>query len=310
MKDSEKVSGYSIMIFAVFTWSFSEIIVKLLQGSVGPLSLSFFRFFIGGIFLFLILLFKKDLADLGKMLRNNWKLFIISSCIALGISNIIYFVGVTNTQANIAATIYTTYPIWITIYSFFLLNERSNVKLKAIGITIGLFGVIILLTNLNFLTLFKAENLLGNILVLIAAMTWSFYSVLGKKIQQNESELTNSPLKFAFLSNFLATIPVFVILLFTPEFDTFFNYSLDSWFWVFFLGIVSTGLGIYLLFEGLKRLEVSKGMSLALLKPIFATILAFLLLRELPTIVLIISIALVVISIALINRKPIVEPHL
>ena len=45
MTDKEKFEGYSIIIIAVFTWSFSEIIVKLLQGAVGALSLSFFSFF-------------------------------------------------------------------------------------------------------------------------------------------------------------------------------------------------------------------------------------------------------------------------
>ncbi|TFF94669.1 MAG: EamA family transporter, partial [Promethearchaeota archaeon] len=85
---------------------------------------------------------------------------------------------------------------------------------------------------------------------------------------------------------------------------TFFNYSGYEWFWIIFLGIVSTGLGIWLLFEGINRMEVSKGMSLAFFKPIFATILSFFILSETPTLILLISIILVIISIILINRNP------
>jgi len=54
MNNDESLKGYLIIIIGVFTWSFSEIIVKLLQGSVGAISLSFFRYFIGGLFLLFI----------------------------------------------------------------------------------------------------------------------------------------------------------------------------------------------------------------------------------------------------------------
>ena len=307
MIKEEKTKSYLIIILAVFTWSFSEIIVKLLQGSIGMLSLSFLRFFIGGVCLLIILILKRDMAGIWKMIKENWKLLLIASCLALGLSNVIYFIGITYTQANIGATLYTTYPIWITIYAIFILNERSNLKLKFIGIVIGILGVAILMTNFNLIAFFSSENLFGNVLVLLGAIIWGFYSVLGKKIQMNEPELSNSALKFSMLSMFLASIPIFTILIFTPEFDYFLNYDLESWFWIMFLGIISTGLGIFLLFEGIKHIETSKGMSLAFLKPIFATILAYLILNELPTLVLLFSIFLVIISILLINRKSLIE---
>ncbi len=296
--------GYSIFIIAVFTWSWSEIIVKLLQGSVGPLALSLFRFSIGGLFLLIILIIKRDLRGMWKMLKNNWILMLISSCFASGLSNVIYFIGVTYTQANIAATIYTTYPIWITIYSIFILNERNNLKQKFIGIFIGIVGVAILMTDFNFLGFFSSENLIGNLLVLLGSIMWALYSVLGKKIQLNEEGITNSSLKYTTVSSFLALLPIIFILPFSSEMETFLHYDLGAWFWIGFLGIVSTGIGIYLLFEGLRYLETSKGFSLAFLKPIFATFLAFLIIQEVPTFSLVVSIVLVMISIFLINRMP------
>jgi len=302
-----KTKSYLIIILAVFTWSFSEIIVKLLQGSVGSFSLSFFRFFIGGVCLLIVLIFKRDLAGIWKMIKENWKLLLIASCLALGLSNVIYFIGITYTQANIGATLYTTYPIWITIYSIFILNERGNLKFKFMGIIIGILGVAILMTNFNLFAFFSSENLFGNVLVLLGAIIWGFYSVLGKKIQMNQPELSNSALKFSMLSMFLACIPIFTILIFTPEFDDFMNYDLESWFWILFMGIISTGLGIFLLFEGIKHIETSRGMSLAFFKPIFATILAYFILNELPTLALLFSIILIIISILLINRRSFIE---
>ncbi|MHA1525866.1 MAG: DMT family transporter [Promethearchaeota archaeon] len=310
MNNDESLKGYLIIIIGVFTWSFSEIIVKLLQGSVGAISLSFFRYFIGGLFLLFILVIKRDLSGIIKMVKENWPLLLISSCFALGIGNAIYFVGVTNTKANIAATIYTTYPMWITFYSIFILNEKSNLKLKFIGIGLGLIGIAILMTNFNITEIFSPQNLFGNFLVLLGSIIWSFYSVLGKKIQIKEKETSNIALKFCMVSSFLASITIFIILIFTPELETFMNYSFESWLWISFLGIVPSGLGTFLLFEGIKRIEVSKGMSLAFCKPIFATILAFFILNELPTIALLISISLVIASIILINKNPRIEENI
>ena len=307
INDKNKLEGYSIIIVAVFTWSFSEIIVKLLQNTVGPLSLSLFRFFIGGSFLLIILFIKKDLSGLKKMIKENWLLLLASSCFALGISNIIYFIGVTNSQANISATIYTTYPIWITIYSIFILKERNNLKLKFIGMLMGILGVAILMTNFNISGIISSQYLIGNLLVLTGSIIWGLYSVLGKKIQINESDTPNIALKYSMLSSFLACVPIFIILPFTQEMNSFLNYDLESYFWISFLGVISTGLGIFLLFEGIKRVEVSKGMSLAFLKPIFATILAFFIINEIPTISLLVSIFLIMTSIILINRSPKVD---
>ncbi|MBN1803101.1 MAG: EamA family transporter [Candidatus Lokiarchaeota archaeon] len=299
----EDITGYLTIIIAVFTFSCSEIIIKLLQDSIGALSLSFYRFLFSGFFLLLLLTIMKDLRGIWSIIKKNWLLLILGSSLAWGISNIIYFIGIQNTQANIGATIYTTYPIWITIYSFFFLNEKINMKFKIAGIIVGLLGVTILLTNFNFSELIKIENLLGNLLVLIGSITWGFYSVLGKKVQLKESKTTNIALKFTMISSFFAMVPVFVILIFTPELGRLFAHDAREWSLVLFLGVISTGLGLFLLFIGLKRLEVSRGMSLAFLKPIFATVLAFFLLNETPTIVLLISVCMVVISILLINKN-------
>jgi len=298
-----KYKGYIYIILGVFTWSFSEITVKLTQSTVGPYALSFFRFFIGGLFLFVILCFKKDIGGTKSIISNNFLLFVISSFIGLGISNVIYYVGISQTQANIGSAIYTSYPIYISIYSIFLLNERSNLKLKAIGYVLGFIGVIILVTEFNFQGLVSVEYLIGNLMVLLGSVIWSVFSVLSKKIMIKEEETSNVNLKVNMLSFLFAAIPTFVILLFTDEFSYFLQYDLASWFIIFFLGIVSTALGLYIFFVGIENIEMSKGISLAYLKPVFTTILAFFILSELPTMALFLSIPIIFLSIYLINRK-------
>lgn len=300
MRDSTK--GYLICFLAIFTWCFSEIIVKLLQGEVGPVSLSFLRFFLGGIILLVIMMFQRDIKGVSLLVTHHrWKIM-LASFIGLGISNILYFLGVQLTQANIGSALYTTYPIFISIYSIFILNERTNIPSKIVGYVIGFIGVLVLMSNFQIETMFAEEYLLGDFLLLSAAALWSIHSVTGKKIFRSEQGFTNIELKYNMITMFMACIPVFILLVNLPEFSTFLHYSSVAWFYIFFMGFISTGLGLFLFFIGLRKIEVSKGISLALLKPIIVAILAFFILNEIPTIALLVSIGCVTIAVLLINR--------
>ncbi|MHA1380428.1 MAG: DMT family transporter [Candidatus Helarchaeota archaeon] len=310
MSITDEFKGYISVFFAVFIWSFGEILIKVIQNDVGPYAYTFLRFSIGALFLFSILGVKKDISGLKGMAGNNWGLVIIASFFGLGISHVLFFIGISNTYANVGSLIFTTYPIWTTLYSIFVLNERTNLKLKFIGITVGIFGITILMLSFqsnNFLDIEQLfgrySHLFGMSVALIAAMVWSVYSVAGKKIQKNCEELSNCDLKYTALSLLLAIIPIFFILIFTPDFEAIFHYDLNTWFWVIILGIFSSGIAYYLFFKGVQYIEVSKGISLAFLKPIIAAFFAFIILGEEVTVFLLISIILVFIAIYLINRN-------
>ena len=298
----ETLKGYLLCFFGVFTWSFSEIMVKMLQGSVGPVSLSFLRFFFGSIFLYLIILLKKDTKDLFSFVIKRRNLMLFASIVGLGLSNVLYFIGLQFTQANVGAAMYTTYTIFISIYSIFLLNERTNISLKLIGYVIGFMGASILVTNFQFNLFIEPTYLIGNFLLLLAAAIWACYSVMGKMIFQRLPDVKNAEIKFNALAFLLACVPILIVLFFTPEVNTFFFYTINDWLIIMIMAIISTGLGLFIFFIGIKKIEVSRGISMALLKPIIATVFAFLILGEIPTLALLVSIPLIAIAILLINR--------
>ncbi|MHA1792631.1 MAG: DMT family transporter [Promethearchaeota archaeon] len=303
----ESLKGYLLCFFGVFSWSFSEITVRVLHlnGSVGPISLSFYRFFFGGLFLLLLMFLRREIDDIKKLLKRNQKLLIISSMVGLGVSNMIYFLGVTMTRANVASALYTTYPIFISIYGIFLLNERSNMKLKGVGFVIGFFGTAILLTNFDFSLFINPELILGNLLLVIAAAIWGFYSVLGKIIFKRNPGIDKIEIKFTAVSFFYACIPILFILFFSgDELSTFFQHAPVEWLLIFLMAFFITAIGLYAFFTGVKYIEVSKGISLALLKPVLATIFAAMFLpQEAIPASLLVSMPIIFIAVILINKK-------
>lgn len=224
--------------------------------------------------------------------------------VALGISNIIYFIGlqIFDLPANIGSAIYTTYTIFISIYSIFLLNEKTNISLKLIGYAIGFIGAALLMTNFQFNLFIEPAYLIGNLLLLLAAAIWAFYSVTGKMIFLRLPEVKNVEIKFTMLASLLACLPILIAIPFTSEINTFFIYDFNAWVYILLMGIITTGFGLYLFFVGIKKIEVSRGISMALLKPLISTVFAFLILGELPTTALYVAIPLIAIAILLINR--------
>nr|MDO8086584.1 DMT family transporter [Candidatus Sigynarchaeum springense] len=305
--------GYILCFLGVFCWSFSEIIVWLLKprvgvtgSGVGSISLSFYRFFFGGIFLLILMVIQKDLTGFVELIKKDLKLMLLSSVIGLGISNMIYFLGIQayGTEAHVGAALYTSYTLFIGIYSIFILNERTNIPLKIIGFIIGFFGILILLTNFNFAIIMQPDKITGNILLVLAGAIWGLYSVLGKKIFRRNPGIKNVDVKFTIWSFFLSCIPIAITLPFSGEVPDFLQHDTTEWGLIAFLAIVSTGIGLYIFFIGVKSIDVSHGISFSLLKPVIAAFFAFVLLtRPIPD-AMWVSVPLVSVAVLLINRKP------
>jgi DME family drug/metabolite transporter len=310
--------GYILCFLGVFCWSFSEIIVWLLKSppgspdiGVGPISLSFYRFFFGGIFLLVIMVARKDLTGFGELIKKNPLLMLLSSVVGLGVSNMIYFIGISlyGTEAPVGAALYTSYTLFIGIYSIFILNERTNIPLKIVGFVVGFLGIIILLTNFNFAIILQPNKITGNILLVLAGAIWGFYSVLGKKIFRKNPEIKNVDIKFTIWSFFLSCIPIAITLPFSGEIPDFLQHTAAEWALVAFLAIVSSGIGLYIFFVGVKSIDVSHGISFSLLKPIIAAFFAFILLGQVIPGAMWVSVPLVSAAVLLINRKPKRKEH-
>jgi drug/metabolite transporter (DMT)-like permease len=303
--------GYAIIFVAVIMWSFSEILQKLLQDTVPPMQKSFFRFLIGTLTLLVVVIVKKDW-EFKEIFKQNKFAFLFGGFITYGLGNYVYFVGIINTNANIGSAIYGSYPIFISIYSFFILGEKENIKRRLIGYILGLGAIFVLVTEFNFENLLASENLFGNIMVLLGSLIWSSYSVLGKQIKNKYKKIEeeggipiqNIDLKWNILTMVFAGIFNLVFVFIIPEERaTFFNYPPSSWLYLILLGVFCTGIGTCLFFVGVSKIELSKGISLAMLKAIFVIILAYFILGETPSILLLVCVPCIIFAVYLITKK-------
>jgi len=191
----------AIILAAIFGGS-NSVMTKIGLREIPPLSFAAYRFILASIIVLPI--FVKGV----KTRRNFLRILGVSLFAAVNITFFVY--GIRLTGATISQVIYSFVPVMVGILSYFLIKERITLR-KIAGITLGLLGVIItvVLPTLTETTVLRG-NLKGNLLIFIGAILFSFYPVLSKSLQKE-----NSPM--VLTSGFIITAALLHIILAVPE---------------------------------------------------------------------------------------------
>ena len=168
------IKPFIAILIAGFLGAIQGTFVKIAVREIPPFSFTFIRFFLASIIMLPFFLKEKFLLKKGLVI-----MFLIS---LLGTVNVVFYAfGVRLTDVNIGAVLYTAVPIITAILSFLVLQENLNVR-KITGILFGFIGTlfIIFLPFINKTLIYKG-NFIGNLLIFIGVLSFSFYSVLSKK---------------------------------------------------------------------------------------------------------------------------------
>jgi drug/metabolite transporter (DMT)-like permease len=264
--------GYILLFVQPIFMASNTIVARGGVLHVPPISLAFFRW----LFVFLILFFftREDILNNLKFIKKDLKKFIFLGLTGCGVCGAFPFLaGMTTTAANIGI-IYTSSPIFIILFSFFIFKEKIY-KLQLIGLTACLLGVIIIIIKGKLNLLLTLSLTKGDIWILGAALAWALYSIFLLKWKS----------KFNFYSR-LTIIAFFGFLSLTP-FALFENYFIKEiifdkyfYFWTFFAAL-SPGIVAYILHEKLQtKLGASTSGFIIYLFAIYGSIYGILIFNE------------------------------
>lgn len=170
------------IIFSAIIGGAAVVYTKIGLGQIPPFSFTFLRFAIAS--LCILPFFLKNLP---KPDKNFYKVILFSLILSFNI--IVFPFGIMLTTATISQTLYATVPIFVAVFSFFLLSERVPSR-KIFGIILGFAGtlVIILLPEINHGNP-SAGNLAGNLILIVTVAATSLYNTLSKKFQKQYAPL-------------------------------------------------------------------------------------------------------------------------
>lgn len=235
---NEYMLALGAIILTVIVGGAAPVLVKISLREIPPFSFTLLRFVIGGLCLLPFIKSWKGIT-FSKLLT----VVVISLFATVNVT--LFAFGIKLTGATIGQTLYAGVPIAVAILSFFLLREKISVR-KSVGIIIGLAGVLLII----FLpAIAKGQSLngdlLGNIIILAALISFSFYTVYSKKLQQ---EFT--PVQVTFF--FAATTVVTQFFLSFSEITSGNNWwqhvSMPAILSLLYVGVIGT-VGYYVLYQ-------------------------------------------------------------
>jgi len=280
---------YFLLIILALIWASAFFNIKIATYSYGPLTIAFLRIFFGAIPVVLLCYFKKIRIE---AFSNDWLWFASIGVINLVIPFILIAYGVNKVQSNLAAILMASTPLSASLMAhFFTKNEKINL-IKSIGVLIGFSGIVFLFSD-NILI--NENNFISALSILCGSTFYVIGGLLTLKISNKKNENVTASI-LIWGSIILLPISLFI--------EQPWNLSprLDSTLSLVYLGVFSTGIAWLLRFYILKHNGLVFQAQVAYLIPIFGVILGYLILQEVITPKVIISLIAVIIGIFIVKK--------
>ena len=202
-----------------------------------------------------------------KIAKSDFPRIIAAAFFGVALNMLTFFKGLSYTSPIMGAVLMVTTPMIVLILSAIIMKERM-LKRKVFGIILGLAGTVSLI--LYGKSMINAPNeMLGNLLVFINAISYGFYLIIVKKLMDKYNAFTF--VKWIYSFGFLMVLPFG-----WGEFDAV-NWSLvptDIYWKIGFVVVFSTFLTYLLNLVSMRELKPTTVAVFIYLQPLFATIFA------------------------------------
>lgn len=174
-----------------------------------------------------------------------------------------FFKGLSYTVELNASVLMLNAPVFVLIFSFFLLKDRIR-KWQVIGIAIAGVGALLLIGGTAFN--FSTENARGDLLITLNAVSYAFYLVYVKRLLKKYHVLTVA--KYVFLFGTLMILPFGIPELAEANFSAF---TSKTWSAVAYVAVFTTFVAYLLNAWAVQNSNPTLAGSYVYLQPVFAT---------------------------------------
>lgn len=248
-----------------------EVVSRPLMQIFDPFTLTFYRFVVGFIFLFLMLLIRGEKKDLFSLTLKTILVLALLGFLNTFFSMSMLQLAVKHANAATAAVIFCSNPLFVFLFSV-LSRQESFHQVKAAGLAAGIGGI-------AFVSGGGGMVLGGGVLyALSASISFALYTVLNKRVLKGVKPLTVNVVSFFFGLIFTAIYMSFAGIGAALPQSLFSDVS--ALFSFIYLGVVISGIGYITFINTIKDLGPVAASIIFLLKPVIATFLAVIFLGE------------------------------
>ncbi|MFC4233052.1 DMT family transporter [Parasediminibacterium paludis] len=293
-----KVKAHIAVLIANFFFGACIVAVKHITPSVmPPFALNVARVGTALLLFWLLRFFSDTKAGIKK---NDIPRFIICGICGVAVNQIFFIKGASLSSPIHVSLLALSTPIAITIIAAWLLKEQLTLN-KILGLLLGISGA----ATLIFSRVSNAEGkdmLLGDLFIILNAVSYAFYLVLVRPLMARYSPLHVT--RWVFLFGATIILPIGMKDFVNTQWSAF---QFMHWLSLFFVVIGATFIAYLFIVYGISHLGPSITGTYVYTQPVFATITAMVLFHEQLSFVKIVAALLIFGGVFLANKKRDIE---
>jgi len=220
------------IILSAFFFGTMEVSLKIAGNDLNAFQTTFLRFFIGGLVLLPYGIVEMRRSHVRLKLKD-WIYMLLLGIVCVPASMTLFQLGIMASNASTAAVIFSVNPMFTVIFAHFMTKDDRFTKGKIIAVVIGVIGIVFMIRPWDI----QAGNTVkGAVFLLIAAVLFALYSVLGGNTIRKIGAFTQT--SFSFI---LGSFVLLVILCLTgnPVLDG----VVENYVIIIYMSLVFTGGG-------------------------------------------------------------------
>jgi drug/metabolite transporter (DMT)-like permease len=233
---SSTIRGAVYALLAAAIWGGMYVVSDVVLEVIPPFTLLTIRLILGIAVLGLLLYGARGQQQ--SLTRSDLLKLLAVGFLGFGISVGAQFVGTDESNAVNGALVTSASPAFIVLFAAPLLREKLTPQ-RIIAVVVATIGVVIIVdpTKADF----SSETFRGNLVLVLAAITWGLYSVLVRMVSTRIDTLTVTFV--AFVGGLLLTIPTSAFELQSRPIGTI---DTNTVLGILYLGVISTAGAMWL----------------------------------------------------------------
>lgn len=265
---------YIALIIAHLIWGANFVVAKITLQEFPPMTLALLRFSFASLFLapFFLAETRKVKVD-----KKDYPKLVAIGILIITLNIAFFFEGIKRTTAINASVLTLIIPMLSVLLGWWFLKEKIYL-INLLGIFVGLLGALVIIGLPEILVgEFSPQVMLGNVLVLLAAIVWVAGAVISRQMLKKYSSLTVTAIAF-MVGTVTFIIPAAAEYIKNPTFTE--QITMLGLLGLTYMTLLSS-ISAYFLFEwGLARLGIIKADLFQYIEPFVAAILAVTILGE------------------------------
>jgi len=158
-------------------WAGNAVVGRMAVGSVPPLMLNALRWVLASLLLLPLGWRALGTAAARRQVRERWRELGLLSLLGVGSYNALQYLALTTSTPLNVTLIAASSPLWMMGIGALFYGERPHGR-QWLGAALSLAGVVVVLSRGDAAQLARVHFVIGDLLMLLAVLSWAFYSWL------------------------------------------------------------------------------------------------------------------------------------